>query len=276
MKRTIVNVGLLFGVFAVICLSVWGPETLARYQDRRVLNEIHTQAVEGEGEGYRYTLNGSERVFLLSQCLNSQNLPESEWNARFLGENGELSYQNVGGTYAFVQNRQGPSGKEITGEEIYKVCNEGIKTFQELGILPDSVRAVDASNYEVTLYSAIDVLEPRNHIAVWKVSLSDSRKNADKSNRLIDAYIDADNGRIYEFYARTELGWDQIVPDDMVEAWREYAGLGQPQPYPDNNPLLETTPFYKKYLFDGMEGEHTVATVGFYEGINELFIKIAK
>lgn len=52
-------------------------------------------------------------------------------------------------------------------------------------------------------------------------------------------------------------------------------GLDAPQPYESVNPLLETTPFFKKYVFSGMGSETTIVTVGFYEGINELFLKIS-
>lgn len=53
-------------------------------------------------------------------------------------------------------------------------------------------------------------------------------------------------------------------------------GLGSPEPYESENPLLETTPYYKKYVFPGMGDARTIVTVGFYEGINELFLKIEK
>ena len=117
---------------------------------------------------------------------------------------------------------------------------------------------------------------PRNNVAVWKLSLSNSQKNADKDNRLIDAYIDADSGKIYEFYVRTPLAWEDIDPDGIVEKWSGYMGISEPVPYDSVNPLLETTPYFKKYTFPGIGEGNTVVTVGFYEGINELFLKIAK
>lgn len=276
MKISVKNIGILLGAIVVIAGSVWGPEALSRYRDGRVLDEIHTQQVEAGAAGYRYTLNSNERLFLLAECLKSQNALESEQSAARYGEGEEASYQGIGGAYAFVVNRQGPSGEEITGEEIYDVCNRELDTFKQLKILPDSVKDVESSAYEATLYSAIDVLEPRNNIAVWKVSLLDSQKNADRSNRLIDAYIDADSGRIYEFYVRSAYEWAQIDPDEILEAFRGYLGLGEPAEYAEDNPLLETTPYYKKYVFEGMEEENTVVTVGFYEGIRELFIKVSK
>ena len=134
---------------------------------------------------------------------------------------------------------------------------------------------MNAASYDATLYSAIDVLEPRNNVVVWKMELSNSQRNANKANRLIDACIDADDGRIYEFYARTSLVWGEIDTDAIVEAWRTYMGLSAPSAYESDNPLLEATPYFKKYVFSGMGEGRTIVTVGYYEGINELFLKIS-
>lgn len=56
---------------------------------------------------------------------------------------------------------------------------------KELGILPPEVREVGSASYNATLYSAIDVLEPRNNVAVWKMELSNSQKNADKGKQVV-------------------------------------------------------------------------------------------
>lgn len=266
---------LFLAVFSVI-LSVWGPETLARYQDKSLLGEIHAETVERAGEGYRYELNANEKLYILSQCLSSQTVPESEQNAMTHTGIQTVDYEELEGSYAFVVNYRGPSGREITNEQIYETCNRGLAALKDAGILPEEVREVEQASYDASLYSAIDVLEPRNNIAVWKMSLSNSQQNANKENRLIDAYIDADDGKIYEFYVRTPLLWEDIDADRVAEEWSRYVGLGSPTPYESDNPLLETTPFYKKYVFPGMGDEVTVVTVGFYEGINELFLKISK
>lgn len=266
---------LLFAAL-VVALSVWGPEALAEYKDRMILNETHTEIAEEAGEGYRYSLNGNEKLYILSKCLNGQTLPESEQNALNRSGSEEMDYKELEGAYAFVLNHKGPSGKEITDEQIYETCNKEIGRLKELGILPDMVKEVNAASYDAVMYSAIDVLEPRNHVSVWKISLSNSQKNADKENRLIDAYVDADTGRIYEFYVRTSVKWEDIDADAIVEAWSGYLGLSAPKLYETENPLLETTPYFKKYVFPGMGNENTIVTLGFYEGINEIFLKISK
>ena len=275
-NKKLINIALLLVVVFVVVLSIWGPEILAKYKDKDILNEAHLETVEGAGEGYRYQLNANEKVFILSKCLSSQTLPESEMNAITRTDEAGIDYQDLEGTYAFVVNQKGPSGKEITDEEIYETCNTGLNTLKEIGILPEEVKAVDAASYDATLYSAIDVLEPRNNVAVWKMSLSNSQTNANKENRLIDVYIDADDGKIYEFYVRTPMLWEDIDTDAIIEEWSKYMGLSSPQPYESDNPLLETTPYFKKYVFTGMEDERTIVTIGFYEGINELYLKISK
>lgn len=276
MKKTIIKYAFYTFAVLVMVLSIWGPEMLARYRDRTVLDRINTQTSEMEGEGYRYKLDSSEKLYILSQALNSQSPPESEQNALTRLDDEAKEYQELDGTYAFVVNHRGPTGREITDEQIFHTCNQTIAVLKDLGILPDTVKEVGGGDYDATLYSAIDVLEPRNNVAVWKVSLSTNVKNADKSNHLIDAYLDADDGKVYEFYARTDWEWKDIDPDVLIERWSAYMGLSNPLPYETENPLLESTPYYKKYVFSGNGEETSIVTIGFYEGINELFLKISK
>ncbi len=274
MKKSILSPALLVLTVLVAILSIWGPETLAVYMDRGILNQIRTQEEETGREGYRYQLSSAEKLHILSQCLNAQSLPETEQSSR-IREAG-AAYQELTGTYAFVVNHNGPSGKEITDEEIYGTANAGLAVLKEAGILPEEIREIRPEAYKATLYSAIDVPEPRNNVAVWKLSLTGSLQNANKENRLIDAYIDADDGKIYEFYVRAQLKWEDIDPDALIAKWSDYMGLPSPEAYETDNPLLETTPFYKKYVFSGSGDERTIVTVGFYEGINELFLKISR
>ncbi len=132
----------------VIAASVWGPEALTGYKDKEILNETHWKEIEEAGEGYRYSLNGNEKLYILSQCLNSQALPESEQNAWTRNETSETGYQGLGGTYAFVVNHKGPSGEEITDEEIYGTCNSSLEMLAGLGILPEGVKKIEKGYYD--------------------------------------------------------------------------------------------------------------------------------
>lgn len=260
----------------ILLAAVLGPEQMARYKDHGILNQITQEETEGLSQGYRYTLSSNEKLYLLSECLSRQVLPESELSAvtRAETDHSVQGYEGLMGTYAFVTNRQGPSDKEIADEEIFSICNQELETLKELGVLSERVKEVDPSSYTAVLYSAIDVLEPQNNMAVWRVSLSTSQQNADKANRLIDAYIDADSGKIYSFYARTDSLWTQMEPDQIMDAWGGYLGLTGREPYDSENPLMETTSDFVKYRFPGMEERSTIVTIGFYEGINEVFIKL--
>lgn len=275
-KKTVINLAAALCAALMLMIAVWGPEAWANYNDKNTLNHISAEPVEKDSEGYVYTLTGNEKLYLLAKCLNSQSLPESELSSLTRRKTEVPGYEELTGTYAFVVNRQGPSDWEITQEEVYEVCNRELKTMRELGILPDEVKEITASAYNAVFYSAIDVLDPRNNVSVWKVSLSTDKRNADKSGRLLDAYIDASTGKMYEFYVRTSTVWNEMEPDAMMTAWGEYLELTGQEAYDMENPLAETTPYFKKYCFSGMNEGSTVVTIGFYEGINELFLKISR
>ncbi len=260
----------------VVGLAVWGPEGLAEYRDRIILNQIQLQEMEAGTEGYDYSLSSNEKLYILSKSLNNQILPESDQNAMTRTDSLNLDYQELTGTFAFVVNRKDSSGKEISKSEGISLCNQGIADLKKLGIFPEAVKELSESSYSAVMYSAIDVPEPRNNVQVWKISLDTDKQNANKENRLLDAYVDADTGKIYEFYVRTQLTWNDINPDELISKWSEYLGLGEPKEYEAVNPLSETTPYFKKYSFTGMEEGNTIVTIGFFEGINELFLKISR
>ena len=277
MKRKRISLLLLPLALIVVIIAIWGPETLAEYRDGGILNRITTQEAETGTEGYRYFLSGNEKLYILSKCLNNQILPESEQNAMTRNDNVNLDYQELTGSYAMVVNKKNASGQEVLDSQGIKLCNQALGELKELGIVPDTVRALNEKSYTAVMYSAIDIPEPRNNVLVWKISLKSGKQNADRENRLLDAYIDADTGKVYEFYVRTQITtWEDIDADEMIVAWAEYMGLDEPKEYEGANPLSETTPYFRKYTFSGMEEGNTVVTVGFYEGINELFLKISK
>lgn len=277
MKIKKISLLLLPLVVLIAGLAIWGPEALAKYRDKGILNEIKTEETEAGTEGYRYSLSSNEKIYILSKCLNSQVQPESEQNAMTRVDSMNLDYQELTGNYAMVVNRKDSVGGEISEETGIELCNQGIQKLKELDILPDSVNELTERSYSAVMYSAIDVPEPRNNVLVWKISLNSGKQNFNKDNCLLDAYVDADTGKMYEFYARTDISrWEDVDADAIVETWAEYMGLGQPEEYEGSNPLSETTPYFKKFTFAGMGEGNTIVTIGFYEGINELFLKISR
>lgn len=96
LRKDTLTIGFLCFAILVIAASVWGPEALAGYKDKSILNETHLEEIQTAGEGYRYTLNGNERLYILSQCLSSQTLPGSEQNAWTGGGTADVDYQELG------------------------------------------------------------------------------------------------------------------------------------------------------------------------------------
>lgn len=263
-------------VVLILMICIWGPEKLSNYRDQYSMNRVSKEELESTGEGYRYELSANERLYILAMCLKNQNLPETEQSKNNRLANDNMIYEELAGSYAFVINKKGPTEKEIKETEIYQVCNREINNLKELGVLPDTIKGIEETAYEAQLYSAIDVLDPRNNMPVWKVSLYTSQQNADKSNRLLDAYVDAQTGKMYEFYVRIEDTWDELEPEEIVRRWSEYLELTDMEKDDMDNPLLETTPYFEKFSFPGIENGKTKVTIGFYEGINELFLKISE
>ncbi len=272
MRKKLLSLFFLVLVIFTVGVSIWGPETLSEHRDRSLLGKAHLVQVEMAGEGYRYKLSREEKLFILSQALKSQEYLESSPD---IGGQTDY-YQEPKGNYAFVPNHQEVWGNELSGEEIYDTCNQQLNHLKEAKILPETVQEIDPALYEAVLYSAIDVREPTNYVLVWKVGLSDALRGVSKENRLIEAYVDADDGKIYGFYARTQKEWEELEPDGMIKGWCRYLGLLEPEAYEESNPLAEATSFFRKYAVSGEEGEDTVVTVGFYEGIREIFIRITR
>lgn len=264
------------GVILLLILAIWGPEQLSNYQDQYAMNRVSREELESTGEGYRYELTSNEKLYILSMCLMHQEKPETEQSKNNRLANDNVIYEELAGSYAFIINKKGPTDKEIKETDIYEVCNREIRELKKLGVLPESIKEIEEAAYEVQLYSAIDVMEPRNNMPVWKVSLYTSQQNADKSNRLLDAYVDAQTGKMYEFYVRIEDTWEELYPEKMVKSWSEYLELEGMKKDTADNPLLETTPCFERFCFPGMENGQTKVTIGFYEGINELFLKITE
>lgn len=270
-----VNILFVFGVALVVLLSLVGPERWALYLDQNSMNQIIESPMEEMSGGYQYALSANEKLYILSSGLNNMVLPETELSEKTNIVSEEL-YEELNGSYVLVTNYQGLKEYEIQSSEVVEHVNSEIKILKDLGIIPTSVKEIDSIAYHSQLYSAIDLKEPGNNLTVWKVSLVSSHVNADKSKRVLDIYLDAETGKIYEFYVRVDTVWEKLEPEKIIMSWSEYLGLQDVKKYENDNPLLETTPYYLKYQVPGIDGNNTIVTIGFYEGINELFLKISK
>ena len=144
MGKRIISLFFLALVLLTTGLSVWGPEAFSRWKDRSLLGRIHRQEVELSGEGYRYEMSASEKLYVLSQALGSRNFPES---GQYGAWNGGAQYQESGGNYALIINHRGleeTAEDAASGEEVCETCNEGLRVLKSAGLLPESVAEVEA------------------------------------------------------------------------------------------------------------------------------------
>jgi hypothetical protein len=274
MKINIIDKAIVILAAVVLIFAIFGPEKISVYKDKTTLNHIVSEAADDTSEVYKYTPDSNEKLYLLSKCFDSMTTTESELSYMTRLKPAEVDYEEITGTYAMVLNRQDSLEVEISSEEIFDRCNVELTELKKLGIIPESVKNVNSQLYGAELYSAIDVLEPRNNISVWKISLLTDTRNADKTDSVIDIYMDADSGKVYEFYVRGDTSWETINPENTVADWAEYLGLYGMEEYLSVNPLLESSTNYAKYSFPGGDDTTTVVTLGFYDGINELYLKL--
>ena len=103
-QRKARNLAVIALTALILLAAVLGPEQIARYKDHSILNEITSEEIEDLYQGYRYTLNSNEKLYLLSECLSRQVLPESELSAvtrveADKGDVGSLGKRKGGGSF---------------------------------------------------------------------------------------------------------------------------------------------------------------------------------
>lgn len=265
--------GLCIVFVLVMALSIWGPELITRYGDQKILNRIETSPIEEENEGYRYTLEIGEKLYIFSMALKESSFPESEQSAAI--RNNFTQAKSFPENSTYVSSSIGNAQTQIPKKEAIETCNQSLESLKEAGLLPEEVKPLEEETYEATLCSAIDVLEPRNNVAVWQIGLAAGKQNTDKKNRILDLYMDADTGLVYAFYVRTTEDWEELDPDEMAQSYCSYLGLSNLEPCQTEDPLKETATSYRQYLYEGSNDKNVTVTIGFYEGIRELFLKVS-
>jgi len=253
----------------IITLATFGPSVLAKYNDANVLNRVGTESAVGLTAGFRYSLNANERVYILSMALKNQVSPQTDYAALTRGRTGDPS-----SSFAYTENRRGSSPGEMSYEEALKACDKALAELQKTGVIPDCRFDPDNNAYDINLYTAVDISDPQKNISVWQIVYASSRPISEYRGALLEAWLDAETGALYGFSLRSDNPPESFEPDALADAWRQAAGLTETQLSEQNNPLSETTPHYKKYILEGLDYDSTVVTVGYYEGINEIFVRI--
>lgn len=273
MKKISEYILIVIFVGSVIMLAMLAPSMLSKYTDAKILDSVRVESNDVSAGGYRYSLTPNERLYILFMAVNNQTPPQSDYAAS-LKEKASAAGNDSSASYAYIANYRGPSEKELSREKAMEACGDELALMRELGVIPYCDYETGGVKYDAELYSAVDMLEPEKNVSVWQIGYSKGQQLSMLTNSLLDAYIDAETGKIYGLSLRSRQIDDNFDADKIIAAWCGYLGLEMPEAVTDDNPLMETTPYYKKYSVNGIGDGKTTVTVGFYEGINEFFIRI--
>lgn len=266
----IIHILMLLLVSAVITVIVKIPTWFIEQGDAMILGNITTEEKAVNVWGFEYSLTTNEKLYILSNALNNRTLPQSDYYARtrWLESISNPQIQS----YAFQQVTNEADYNEEKRKQAFSTLKTELDILSEKNILPELDFGADLEDYEAVLFSAIDILEPQKHVVVWQISYSGITFTGD----LVDCIMDAKTNKIYSVSIRTEKTWADYNTDEIVRLWAEYIGLSTPEPYISDSPLMEDATNYQKYFVNDQDGNKTIITMGYYEGVYEFFIKIAR
>lgn len=258
-------------VAAVILLSIFLPTKLSQVSDRSLLDIVQKEEGSNSPESFRYSLTTPERLYILSMALDNRNILQSDYAASLREKAIRTNRKDTVASYAYVENVRGLAQGEMDAESAMSICNSELAVIVKDGLGIDDFHVTNSCRQ--TLYSAVDILEPQKNVSVWYIEYDSNLPPAGSPFALMEAYVDAETGKIYGFAFRTDQQAD-FDADKLAKAWLAQLEITDLGDITENNPLTETATQYKKFATEGMALEKTVFTVGFYEGINEVFVKI--
>lgn len=258
-------------VAAVILLSIFLPTKLSQVFDRSLLDIVQKEEGNNSPESFRYSLTTPERLYILSMALDNRNILQSDYAASLREKAIRTNREDTAASYAYVENVRGLAQSEMDGASAMRICNSELAAIVKEGLGIDDFQVMNSCRQ--TLYSAVDILEPQKNVSVWHIEYDTNLPPAGSTFALMEAYVDAETGKIYGFALRAEQLAD-FDADKLAKAWMAQLEITDLGDITENNPLIEAATQYKKFATEGMAFEKTVFTVGFYEGVNEVFVRI--
>ncbi len=264
------NVYIMIMVFVVI-ISVFGPQVLSTYSDRKILNKEVME--DTDIEGYRYSITPKEKLYILSNAIENRSLIQSDFSALTrIHSNLEKTQRQ---SYALLANYNNVEINDNTKQKVIENLKEEFLKLQNEDAIPKFEFDTNIKSYDIRLFTALDILEPKRTVQVWQIETNAETFYSKEYKNYISCYADFETGKLYSFSFRYEKDWSFYKIDNIIKKWCEYMSIGTAQDFIPPNPSLEETKFYKKYAIEGENKDKTIVTIGFYEGINEFFLKIS-
>ena len=267
-KHVIIYIFMGLLICAASVAAIYGPARVLHHYDHAALDVVLLEEKDAAVEGYQYALSVDEKLHVLSNALNNRILPQSEYFAAMRSHDGLSDTRTQ--SYAFQPVYYETEFNDETRSAAFASLLRELSLLTEAGILPSPGFAPNPNAYDVALFTAIDVLEPRKSVTVWEFGFN----GANIRNGLVDCIMDAQTNKIYSVSIRAIDSLDYYHPDEVIRIWAGYVGSSDPEPHPPGSSINEDATYYSRYAIHGMAGEQVIVTVGYYEGIEELFIKI--
>jgi hypothetical protein len=274
-------VAALLLVIVVIAFSIFMPATLARYYDNSMFGVVYKDSTVISPESFQYsTLSECERLNIVSMALGNRNIMQSDYAASIREKATRSGRDDTVMTFAYVENTRGPSADELNAEQAIEACKveltEIIQSCFDLNANFD-VTELNLNPCSEKLYSAVYMLEPQKNVPVWQIEYSSAIPPTFNDRLpfvLMEAYVDAETGKLYGFAFRLEQAdTEDFEPDALAKAWLDRLSIASFEDITDDKLFTENASLYKKFAIDGMDSAKTVFTVGFYEGVNEFFVR---
>lgn len=268
-------------VTAVIILSILTPAQLARFFDNTMLGVVHEDSTPISLESFQYSsLSDRERLYIVSMALGNRNILQSDYAASIREKAIRSERDDSVMSFTYVENNRGSSADELDANQAVEACKtELTEIISACPNLKDTIDVIDwnLNPCKAQLYSAVYMLDPQKNVPVWQIEYSSAvppNSNDDLPFALMEAYVDAETGKLYGFAIRLkQVDTEKFEPDDLANAWLGRLGIASFEDITDDNPFTEDASLYNKFATDGMDSAKTVFTVGVYEGVNEVFVR---
>ena len=266
---------IFFVAAGAVVFSIFGPSAVSTYHEAGILNTVAI-VNKNESEGFRQGVpygyvSPNEKLYILANALSNRILPQSDYSALIRLRN---THTNAWAqTYALLPNNR---KQEADDDKMLDMLSNEIDELYKRGVMPMFEKSLSPEHYSISYFSAVDLHEPQKSVALVQFEFSQTAQLARINSVLTNCYMDEESGKLYGFSVRTAQGWDDYDPDHIMNAWSQYWGLGVPESIPAEDALSEDTFQFKRYLIDAGNGGKTTVTIGCFEGINELYLRISR
>ena len=146
------------------------------------------------------------------------------------------------------------------------------------GLIPYIDTNLPIADYSIYRYTVADSREPMKTASFYCVGYTETRLLSRMQNFVVYCRVDAESHKITGFAIRADKKWSGYDPGFIARGWCEYYGYAgariTPVEYELKDALSIGTRSFQKYCVINDDGYENIITIGFFDGINELFFDV--